>query len=1203
MGKRNVDNSTRARMTPSRRVLTLTIGVGALAVLAALLVPLLASASHPAPALPLTSPLTGTNETPDCTAADPLLSTLGLPSATGSGSGNRAHAGTRDSVAVWANATTYPDITAFDMSTSESIINGEAVSRSHMIIAGSNNQIRHNTEYGLANRPGAAFNLSGQDNCFSGLPAIAQVARATPAQPQGFPFQFDIDGDGDFLEHYAPTSQAAIDAMADPADGPQYFVCGISDPDLGGNAAAIAPGCTNGKMDVSVSGFQFPRGLYYVTGDAILAGQGLQATVTLVAGGNIKVSGSNQGVVQSKFSPYIQSLLFLSNFGTPNSKDVGEDAVKVEGSVSLFEGVVHAPKGRTTLAGSQLSFTCIVMGDRVRISGQLIYIDGDTCPTPGPGAPTIEVVKTADPLSRPEPGGDFTFTVTVTNNSTTSVTLTSLDDDIYGTLTGDSDCQVGTVLDANGDSCSFSFTESFTGNAGATQTDVVTVCAQGAGGSDCDDDPATVTITDVEPTLTVLKVASPLSLPEPGGMFTFTVTVTNTSAEAVTIESLDDDVHGPQTGDADCQVGTLLAANGGSCQFSFQGQFLGNAGDEETDTVTVCVDDNDESGEPVCEDDPATVTITDVEPTLTVLKVASPLSLPEPGGMFTFTVTVTNTSAEAVTIESLDDDVHGPQTGDADCQVGTLLAANGGSCQFSFQGQFLGNAGDEETDTVTVCVDDNDESGEPVCEDDPATVTITDVEPTLTVLKVASPLSLPEPGGMFTFTVTVTNTSAEAVTIESLDDDVHGPQTGDADCQVGTLLAANGGSCQFSFQGQFLGNAGDEETDTVTVCVDDNDESGEPVCEDDPATVTITSNPGTLIVRKIVINDNGGTRTADTFSFQVNSGQVQPFPNDGGDPLTSQTSLTVPGGQTHTVTEPAVVGYATSYENCTEVKIAFGQTAICTITNNDIPRGVINVIKTANPTSLKEPGGSVNFTVEVQNTGPVNVTINSVVDDRFGNLANVAGGSPSGCFAVPFQLAPGASSTCTFPKNVVGHGRDVPCERGDGIGCRRQPEPGVRLGRRDRHVHGAADRPRHRQGCDDADSAERDRHLHDDGHEQGPRHRDERPARGSGACGDQVHLGRPGLPDVHRRAGASDLQPRHARGRSVADDHADRAGDRRRSAHEHGHGDGQRRPRDQPGRQRRQRSDGRSGAGRAAEAGGQAAAVPDADGHAADGHG
>jgi hypothetical protein len=344
MGTGKVGNFTRL-VTPSRRVATFTIGAGLVAILAALLVPLMASASHSTPALPLTSPLTGPNEVPDCTGSDPLVSSLGLPSANISGSNNRAHAGEDDAVAVWANATNYPDTTAFDMSTSESIIHGEAVSRSHMKIAGSNNQIRHNTEYGLANRPSAAFDLSGQNTCFSGDPAIAQVSRATPAQPQGFPIDFDLDDDGNFLEHYAPGSPAALAAMADPAPGPQYFVCGVADPDGAGTAAAIAPGCSGGKMDVNVQGTQLPTGLYYVTGEALLSGQALMATITLVSGGNLKVNGSSQ----SEFSPYTQSLLFLGNFGQPNS-NAGEDAVKIEGSVSLFEGVVHAPNGRATLA-------------------------------------------------------------------------------------------------------------------------------------------------------------------------------------------------------------------------------------------------------------------------------------------------------------------------------------------------------------------------------------------------------------------------------------------------------------------------------------------------------------------------------------------------------------------------------------------------------------------------------------------------------------------------------------------------------------------------------------------------------------------------------------------------------------------------------------------------------------------------------------
>jgi uncharacterized repeat protein (TIGR01451 family) len=102
------------------------------------------------------------------------------------------------------------------------------------------------------------------------------------------------------------------------------------------------------------------------------------------------------------------------------------------------------------------------------------------------------------------------------------------------------------------------------------------------------------------------------------------------------------------------------------------------------------------------------------------------------------------------------------------------------------------------------------------------------------------------------------------------------------------------------------------------------------------------------------------------------------------------------------------------------VSLPPGEVVTCVFTNTKRPPGSINVIKTAAPSSFNDTATTEIYTVTVQNTSTVDVTINSVVDDKFGNLANVTGGNPAGCFAVPFVLAPGASSTCTFPKNVTG---------------------------------------------------------------------------------------------------------------------------------------------------------------------------------------
>ena len=96
----------------------------------------------------------------------------------------------------------------------------------------------------------------------------------------------------------------------------------------------------------------------------------------------------------------------------------------------------------------------------------------------------------------------------------------------------------------------------------------------------------------------------------------------------------------------------------------------------------------------------------------------------------------------------------------------------------------------------------------------------------------------------------------------------------------------------------------------------------------DPSDCVLTPTAGTLHVVKVVVNDNGGTKTAADFSFPVNGGTATAFEADG------QNDLTVNAG-TYTVTEPAVSGYTTTYSNCTSVVIANGGSATCTITNND----------------------------------------------------------------------------------------------------------------------------------------------------------------------------------------------------------------------------------------------------------------------------
>ncbi|WP_344117211.1 LPXTG cell wall anchor domain-containing protein, partial [Nocardioides marmoribigeumensis] len=166
---------------------------------------------------------------------------------------------------------------------------------------------------------------------------------------------------------------------------------------------------------------------------------------------------------------------------------------------------------------------------------------------------------------------------------------------VYGTLDGDDDCQVGTLL-AAGAECSFSITRTVSGDfSGPDHVNVFTAQAVDNDGTEAtDDDDATVDFTDVAPAIEVTKTPSRDAVPETGAAVVFTFTVTNTSAEEpVTVTSLSDSVYGTLDGDDDCQVGTLLAA-GAECTFSITRKVAGSVdGPDHVNVFTAVVADND----------------------------------------------------------------------------------------------------------------------------------------------------------------------------------------------------------------------------------------------------------------------------------------------------------------------------------------------------------------------------------------------------------------------------------------------------------------------------------------------------------------------------------------------------------------------------------------------------------------------------------
>lgn len=272
--------------------------------------------------------------------------------------------------------------------------------------------------------------------------------------------------------------------------------------------------------------------------------------------------------------------------------------------------------------------------------------------TPAPAQSTGVVTKTASPGSQPEPGGEFTFTVTITNSTGGSARILALIDSVHGDLTSRPTCNtaVGTVL-SSGAVYSCTFNERFEGNADAEQASSTTVRLEitspgpgaGGGGSVVSRSfvgGTIVAITNVEPTVTVTHSVAPASRPAPGGNFTYTTVVTNTSQEPVTISSLVDDIYGNLASRGTCTtaVGTTLAP-GASYTCSFTDAFNAAAGTSLIDQVTVTVTDDDRSSASAS----ATATIT----------ITSTITSTIAGTTTSLTTTASTTTASTTTTSSI----------------------------------------------------------------------------------------------------------------------------------------------------------------------------------------------------------------------------------------------------------------------------------------------------------------------------------------------------------------------------------------------------------------------------------------------------------------------------------------------------------------------------------------------------------------------
>ena len=662
--------------------------------------------------------------------------------------------------------------------------------------------------------------------------------------------------------------------------------------------------------------------------------------------------------------------------------------------------------------------------------------------------PDITVIKTGTPNSLPESGADVDFQIVVVNNQTEAVTLDILTDSIYGNLHGQGSCSLPQSLPTQGSEYRCSFTAFVAGDfGGPAHTNQVTATASDDDGNqDSASDDETIPFTDVLPDITLVKIAEPTTIPESGAPVTFTFSVFNNSTEALTMTALVDNVFGDLNGQGNCAIPQTIQPSPSPATAAYQCTLVqhieGDFGEPDHENMaTVTAEDND--GNRDSAEDNATVTLLDVLPNISLRKSANPSSVPETGANVQFTVTVTNHGTEAVTVDTLIDSVYGDLDGQGSCSIPQLLATADDTYTCTFTEFVQGDFGGAPHRNLATAQASDDDGNTDSAEDEAIVVFGEDILPEISVSKIAGPPSIPESGGMVTFTVQVQNDSAEAATLITLTDTIFGDLDGRGSCSVPQPLAPSIGSYRCAFTELIMGDfGGPAHQNQVTAIAMDNEGNQEQKSDD--ATVRFTD----------VLPDITFTKTAEpttvpesgapvTFTLTlVNNGSeeivIDALDDTSFGDLNGQDSCLVPqlvpanGGLYSCAFSQWIAGDFgdAPHRNVATVAVADDDNNEVFSTDDSMVEFTdvlpdITLTKNANPASVPETGAMVDFSVQIINNGTETVTLQSLVDSHFGDL------NGQGDCVIPQQLTgvdrtgAGGIYNCTFSAFIVGDFGDV----------------------------------------------------------------------------------------------------------------------------------------------------------------------------------
>ncbi|WP_203994376.1 beta strand repeat-containing protein, partial [Sphaerisporangium rufum] len=432
-----------------------------------------------------------------------------------------------------------------------------------------------------------------------------------------------------------------------------------------------------------------------------------------------------------------------------------------------------------------------------------------------PSTPSLALSKTASPATVTQVGQTVTYSFAIVNTGNRTMNGIAVVDTVFSG-TGPPPvvtCPVTTLAPQASTTC--------TGTYAVTQADINagtvanTAVASGTppGGSLVNSNPSSATVTATQlPSLALLKTASPATVPSAGRTVTYSYQVTNTGNTTLTALSVADTAFsgtGPPPS-ITCPVSVLLPGQVTTCTGTYvtTQPDVGNGGVLNTAVAT----GTPPSGPPVnSPPSSATVTIPST-PSLALSKTASPATVTQAGQTVTYSFAIVNTGNRtmngiAVT-ETVFSGTGAPPV--ATCPVSTLAPGAATTCTATY----VVTQADINAGTVAnTAVASGTPPGGSLVNSNPSSATVTAPQlPGITLLKTASPATVPSAGRTVTYSFLVTNTGNDTLTSLSVADTVF-TGTGTPPvitCPVTTLQPGQSTTCTGTYvtTQQDVGNGG-----------------------------------------------------------------------------------------------------------------------------------------------------------------------------------------------------------------------------------------------------------------------------------------------------------------------------------------------------------------------------------------------------------